>query len=140
MVTKTIFSHKIVVSFLIFHYRINDGVNFRNSAIREENRFDIGIQVTGQNHAVFFLVRTSQLMFFDDAPVVIFARGSANNSILRAAIHGLCINVVFGFFVLNQPVFLLKALEILNRFQVNCFRMNIGSLRAVDFGTGDVKQ
>ena len=59
MMTESVFCHEIIVSFLALHDLLNDSINFRNSLVSEEYRFQVSFHITGQDHTVLFLIRTS---------------------------------------------------------------------------------
>src|SRR3989339_216397 len=140
MVAKTIFGHKIVFRGFVLYNAVNNGINFGNRPVRKKYRFDVGVQVPGQNHPVLLLVGTRQFVFFNNPVVVIVASRGTYNPVLGAAIHGLGINVIFSFGILFQPAFLFKQVVVFHRFVVNFFGMDVGSGGAINLGAGNVQQ
>ena len=108
-------------------------IEYRIIWISKEYRFDICIANTYVLHAILLLVTAGQLMFLDRAIHIIGNISPDYQPILSLAIHGLGINIIAFFLILNQPTFFLKIIEIGGGLQVNSRIMLIRPFWEIDF-------
>ena len=110
--SKPIIRSYKIVNWLLCRIFCNNTFQHLIIRISKKYRFNIRIIDTHMLHAIFFLITTSQFMFFYHAIHVVGYISSYDQSILRFPIHGLGINVITFFRILHQPSFLLKHTEI----------------------------
>ena len=82
--------------------------------IGEEHRLNVGIVHPHMLHAVFLLVATGQLVLLDPASHIVVGMGTHHETVLRLAVHGLCIDIIMFARVLNEPALILELLEVLS--------------------------
>ena len=138
LMAEAVGSREIVFRGVVLHHVGHDGVDLGVVGIGEEHRFDIGIIHTNMLHTVFFLIATGQLMFLDRAIHIIGNISPDYQPILSLAIHGLGINIIAFFLILNQPTFFLKIIEIGGGLQVNSRIMLIRPFWEIDFRFNDM--
>ena len=78
-------------------------------------------------HAVLFLVPTSKLMLLDAAFHVVVNVCCDNYAVLRAAVHGLRIDIIVVLVVLHQPTVLLEGVEVLHSLVIDFGVMLVGA-------------
>ena len=108
--------------------------------ISKEYRLNIGIVHTDMLHSVFFLITTGQLMFLNDTIHVVGNISTYYQSILRLSIHGLRIDVIVFFIILNQPAFVLKHLEVFSSFLIDTLIVFVSTYRKIYFGFNNMIQ
>ena len=106
----------------------------------QEYRLDIGIVDLDVVHAISLFLTSCELMLLDAAGEVILNTGTYYKSVLRAAIHGLSIDVVAILVILYQPALVLELLEVLNGLVIDLGLMLACAGLEVDFGLNDVIQ
>ena len=133
-------SREIVFRGVVLHHVGHDGVDLGVVGIGEEHRFDIGLLVADVDHAVFLLVGTRQFVFLDRPREVVLVMAAHGQSVLRAAVHRLRIDVIILPGILFEPALLTPCTEILDRLVVNLLRMFVGNRLEIYFGLDDVQQ
>ena len=136
--TKSVLCHEIIVSFPTLHDVLNDSINFRNSLVSKEYRFQVSFYITGQDHTILFLIRTGQLVFLDNSVHVILTSSTTYDTILSSSVHRLGVDIKFSILILNQPSLFLKHIEILHALVINSLGVNISSCRAVNLSSGNM--
>ena len=99
---------EVIDRFLVAYDVVNDSVNLVHCRVCEEHRLHVGVGDSDVFHAVFFLVLTCQLMFFDDLVDVVLAPSACYNTILPVGVflgrvHALSVDIKFLFFILDEP-------------------------------------
>lgn len=85
-----------------------------------------------------YVVTTGKLMLFDNTIHIIGNIGTYYQTILSLTIHGLCIHIIVFLFVLHQPTFVLKHLEILSSLVIHLRIMLVCTCRKVYFRFDDM--
>ena len=140
LMAEAVGSREIVFRVVVLHHVGHDGVDLGVVGIGEEHRFDIGLLVADVDHAVFLLVGTRQFVFLDRPREVILVMAAHGQSVLRAAVHRLRIDVIILPGILFEPALLTPCTEILDRLVVNLLRMFVGNRLEIYFGLDDVQQ
>ena len=81
--------------------------------ICKEDRLHIGIADTHMLHAIFLFVPTGKFVLFDHACKIIIHIGAYNKTILCLPIHGLGIDIIMIFGILDKPALFLEHREML---------------------------
>ncbi len=137
MMSKAVGRHKIVF-WLACRDAFHNGVQLVVVRIGKEHRLDVGRVDAHMFHAIFFFVAAREFVFFDYSVQIVVYRSSNAQSILRFAVHGLCVDVVMVVGVLHQPAFLLEFVEIFHRLVVHARIVFVGASREINFGFDDV--
>ena len=106
--------------------------------IGKEHRFDVGIVHTYMFHAVFLLVTTCQLVLLDVALLIVVGMGAHYQTVLRLALHGLCIYIIMFLRILHQPALVLELLEVLGGLLIDAGIVLRSTYGEVDFRFDDV--
>ena len=126
VMTKTIGRSKIVIGLIILHNILNDGVNLIVVGICKEHRLDISLLITHVNHTILLLIGASKLVLLDSTREVILKMTAHCNTILRATIHCLRIDVVMLLLILLEPTTLFPLSEVIHSPLIYLLRMFIG--------------
>ena len=140
MVSEAVGGREIVLRSVVLHHVGDNGVDLGIVGIGEKHRLDVGLLVTDVDHTVLLLVGARQLMLFDSSREVILEMAAHRQSVLRAALHRLRINIVVLLGVLPEPSLGLPLTEILHRLVVNRIGMLVGDGFEIDFRFDDVQQ
>src|ERR1043165_7031600 len=113
-------------------------VEFCNGPISKENRLIVEAAVTNMVLAILFLIRSCQLMFFDNVIHVIINGRAPDDAILLSAIHGLLIDVVTFLVIGKEYAILQHFVEIGFTLLVNFRRVMIEIIRKIYFRFDDM--
>lgn len=105
---------------------------------REKHRLDVGIVHLHMTHTVILLVPAGKLMLLDYPVYIVVDIGGHHNSILRAPIHRLGIDIVMFPFVSLQPAFLPERGEILDSLGIHLLAMLIGACGEINLRLYDM--
>ena len=108
--------------------------------IGEEHGLDVGIVHTDVLHAIFLLVTSCQLVLLDASLNVVVHECPHHETILRLALHGLCVNIIMFLFILHQPAAVLELLEVLSSLFIDTRVIFARAHREVYLGFDDVVQ
>ncbi len=132
MVAESVRSHKII-------FRL-PGSNLSDHTLKhlivgesKKHRFDIGIIHLHMLHAVILLVAAGQLMLLDNSVYVILHISGNHNTILRATVHGLGIDIIVVFIILNKPPVAAERAEILHSLVIHLWVMLVSARLEIDF-------
>ncbi len=89
-------------------------------------------------HAVFLLVAAGKLMLFDAAFHIVVHPGGNHETVLRAAVHCLRVDVILLLVVLHEPAVLLELVEILHGLFVDFGVMLVKPGFEIDFRLDDM--
>ena len=106
----------------------------------QEHRLDVGVVDLDMVHAVSLFLATGKFMFLDASLEVVIHAGTDNESVLGAAVHRLCIDVVALLVVLYKPTLLLELLEVLDGLVIDLGLVFASARLEVDFRLDDVIQ
>ena len=106
--------------------------------ISKEHRLDIGIIHAHMFHAVFLFIFARQLVLLDAAFHIIFHPGCNDQSVLRPAIHRLCIDVVFLFLVLHEPAVCAELLKLFCSFCIYALIVLVSNRSEVNLRFNDM--
>ena len=82
---------------------------------------------------VLFFFRPGEFMFFDHIFKIIIHRRNTNKSCLASAIHDQLVNIIAGFFFLENDAIFYKLLKIVFCFFIHSMAVNIYVIRQVNF-------
>ena len=136
-VANAILAHEVILGFALS----NSGDNLLERLVggeRQEHWLNVGIVDADVFHAILFLLAASELVLLDLALDVVHIVGCHHDTILCAAVHGLCIDVVHLLGILNEPAVGLEFLEVLNSLVIDLWVMLGGAVVEVDFRLDDV--
>ena len=140
VMTKAICRSKIIVGLIILHNILNDGVNLIVIGISKEYGLDISLLVTHVNHTILLLIGACKLVLLDSTREVILKVTAHCNTILRAAIHRLRIDIIVLLGVLLQPAALLPRAEVIHSLLIHLLRMLVGNGVEVNLRLNDMQQ
>ncbi len=103
VVPETVFGRKVVVRSVVLHHVGHDRVDLGIVGVGEKDRLDVGPLVADVDHAVLLLVGTRELMLLDRPRKVILEVAAHSQTVLRAALHRLRINIVVLLGILLEP-------------------------------------
>ena len=126
VVAEAVGSREVVVGGVLLHHLLDDGVDLLVVGIGEEDRLDVGLLVAHVDHAILLLVGTGQLVLLDGSRKVVLEVAAHGQTILRAALHRLSIDIIVLLLVLLQPPFFAPQAEILHRLLVDLLRVFVG--------------
>ena len=137
---ETVLGRKVVIGRIGLHHIRHQLVDLGIVGIGEEDRFDIGLLPAHMLHAILLLVGTRQFVLLDRTALVIAEMTTHRQSVLRAPLHRLGIDVVMFLLVLPQPTPFAPQAKVLDGLVIDLFGMLIGDRVEVDFGFDDVQQ
>ena len=127
---------------VIFRSACRDAVyDFLEAGIigeRKEYRLDIGIVDLDMAHTVIFLVAARQLVLLYNPVYIIIDIGSHHNTVLRATVHGLGIDIVMLALVGAEPSVPQESVEVLYGFGIHRFGMFVGAGGKIYLGFDDM--
>ena len=94
-------------------------------AVGEENRTGVCVAVINVVNSVLFLVRTGELVLFDNAVYVVVNAGAADKTCLRPAVHDLSVDVKAVLFVLPAVAVICECVKVFACLEVNLFVIRI---------------
>ena len=139
-VCNSVVGHKVINRLVRSLPTLNDCGNFAFGAVGEENRTCVGVAVINMVDSVRLLVRSCQLMLFDDAVNIIVNRNTADKTRLASAVHYLTVNIEIIVFVLLADSVADKLIEIFSCFEINLLRIEVGSFGQIYFSLVNMKK
>ena len=139
-VAEAVGSREVVLGGRSRHNALDNGVDLGIVRIGEEDRLDVGLLVAHVDHAVLLLLGARQLVFLDGAREVVLEVAAHRQTVLRAAVHRLGIDVVVLLGILHEPAPFAPQAEVLHRLVVDLGGMLVGDRIEVDLGFDDVQQ
>ena len=134
-----VFGRKINVR--LFENSLGDVViHLGRGFVSEKNGAGLGIEGLNMADTVVFLIRPGQLMFLNDAALVIFAARDGHEAGLRMAAHDLAIKIKIGLVILYERALGDEFLEIFFAFGIDGRRVNVGAGRQIDFRFADMEK
>ena len=127
-----------VIERLFGGYLGHDSVKVIAVGVGEEHRLHVSVAGAHVFHPVLFLVLARQLMLFDSALHVVRHVGAHHKSVLRAAVHGLRINIIASLGIFHQPAVCAELLEVLQSLLIHARVMLISARLKVYLGLNDV--
>ena len=140
MVTKTIGCDEVIISLILLHYALHNGVNLRIVGVGEEYRLDIRLLIADVNHTILLLVRAGELVLLDCAREVVLKVATHSNTILCATIHRLRIYIIVLLLILHQPATLLPQSEVLHSLLIDLIGVFVGNRIEVNLRLDDMQQ
>ena len=108
--------------------------------IGKKDGFYIGIAGPHVLHSVFLFVTPRQFVLLDNPIHVIIYACSDDKTVLRLAVHRLCIEVILLLFILHEPAVALEFLKVLGSTFIDTRVVLTGSNGEIDFGFDDMIQ
>ncbi len=140
VVTEAVLGREVVLGGVVLHPLGHDRVDLGVIGVCEEYGFDVGFLVAHVDHAVLLLVGAGELVLLDGAREVILEVAAHDQTVLRAAVHGLRIDIIVLFGVLLEPAFRTPLPEVLHGLVVYGLRVLVGNGVEVDLRLDDVEQ
>ena len=135
-------SHTIYRNKVIFRRSggdpLHDGVYLAVFGVGEKDRLNVCIVHPHMFHPILLLVASCQFMLLDLPVHVILHGGSHHQAILPFAVHGLGIDVIKLFLILQEPSLVAEHTVVLRRFQVDILVVFILACREIDLRLDDV--
>jgi hypothetical protein len=140
MVTEAILCRKVVIGLICCNYTLDNGVNLVVVGICEEYRLDVGFLVADVNHSILLLVGAGKFVLLNGSRKIVFKVAAHSNTILCAARHSLCVDVIMLLAILYKPATLFPRLEVLHRLCIYLIRVFVGYRRKIYLGFAYVQK
>ena len=119
-------------------YLIGEGGKGGVGFVSKEYRLDVGAGAAHVLHAVFFLVAAREFVLLDHARQVIVHIGAHHETVLRAAIHRLGVEIIVFLGIFHEPAVILKFLELLGAAFVDTRVVFVRAFGEIYLGLNDV--